>query len=119
MSRRCDYYFLCDARIQESLSEGGGGGGDCRKSTATKLFLTLNRFYSFTGGGGGGGGPTFFRGPTFSRGGVSMLISIKTHITCDFPEGSGPPVLPLDPHMFELSLPLEVSKSIPSHCHCH
>ena len=35
------------------------------------------------------GGPTFFRGggPTFPGGGVQMLISIKTHITCDFPEG--------------------------------
>ena len=42
-----------------------------------------------------------------------MLISIKTHITCDFPEGSGPPVPSLDPRMFEQSLPLEVSKSIP------
>ena len=42
-----------------------------------------------------------------------MLISIKTHITCDFPEGSGPLVPPLDPRMFEQSLPLEVSKSIP------
>ena len=42
-----------------------------------------------------------------------MLISIKTHTTCDFPEGSGPPVPPLDPRMFEQSLPLEVSTSIP------
>ena len=92
---------------------GEGGRPDCRKTTATTLFLTLNRFYSFTGGGGG---PVFFRGgggPTFSRGGVQMLISIKTHITCDFPEGSAPPVPPLDPRMFEQSLPLEVSTSIP------
>ena len=29
----------------------------------------------FQGGGGG---------PTFSRGGVQVLISIETHITCDF-----------------------------------
>ena len=30
-----------------------------------------------------------------------MLISIETHITitCDFPWGSGHPILPLDPHM--------------------
>ena len=33
----------------------------------------------FRGGGGGGGG-------------VQMLISIETHITCDFPGGSGPPI---------------------------
>ena len=43
---------------------------------------------TFLGGGGGGGG-------------VQMLISIETHITCDFPGegGSGPPIPPLDPHM--------------------
>ena len=28
-----------------------------------------------------------------------MLISIETHITCDFPGGSGAPIPPLDPHM--------------------
>ena len=28
-------------------------------------------------------------GPTFSSGGVQMLISIDTHITCDFPGGGG------------------------------
>ena len=33
----------------------------------------------------GGGGPTFSRG-------VQMLISIETHVTCDFPRGSGPPI---------------------------
>ena len=38
------------------------------------------------------------RGPTFSRGGG--LFPIETHITCDFPGGSGPPVPPpLDPHL--------------------
>ena len=90
---------------------GEGGRPDCRKTTATTFFLIFNpqqilQFYR--------GGPVFFRGggPTFSRG-VQMLISIKTHITCDFPEGSGPPVPPLDPRMLEQSLPLEVSTSIP------
>ena len=58
---------------------GGGGGGkpDCRKTTATTFFLNpqlILQLYMW--------GPTFFRG-----GGVQMLISIKTHITCDFPEG--------------------------------
>ena len=42
-----------------------------------------------------------------------MLISIKTHVTCDFPEGVLTPCPTLDPRMFEQSLPLEVSKSIP------
>ena len=43
-----------------------------------------------------GWGGNFFQG-----GGVQMLISIETHITCDFPGGggSGSPIPPLDPHM--------------------
>ena len=45
------------------------------------------------------GVPTFSRGrgrgPTFSN----CLFPIETHITCDFPGGSGPPVPPLDPHL--------------------
>ena len=41
----------------------------------------------FHGGGGGGGG-------------VQMLISIETHMTCDFPRGgSGPHIPPLGPHL--------------------
>ena len=41
------------------------------------------------------------RGPTFSRGGggSNCLFPIDTHITCDFPGGSGPPVPPLDSHL--------------------
>ena len=38
-----------------------------------------------------------------------MLISIETHITCDFPgggRGSGPPIPPLDPHMHKLPVGL-------------
>ena len=91
---------------------GERGRPDCRKTTATTLFLTLNWFNSFKGGGGVKHfwESNFFQG---GGGGVQMLISIKTHITCDFPEGSGPPVPPLDPRMFHQSLPLEVSTSIP------
>ena len=41
----------------------------------------------------------FRGGPTFSRG--VQLFHIETHITCDFPgEVSGPPVPPLDPHLW-------------------
>ena len=56
--------------------------------------------------------PKIQRGPTFNRGGptVQMLISIETHITCDFsggvrtpippyPPPPPPPPLPLDPRM--------------------
>ena len=43
----------------------------------------------------GGGGPASSRG-----GGVQILISIESNITCDFPGGgSGPPLPPMDPHI--------------------
>ena len=81
--------FLCDARIQESLSEGvrggGGGGGPTAENNRNNVFLNpklILQLYM--------GGPTFFRGggvQHFKGRGVQMLISIKTHITCDFPEG--------------------------------
>ena len=41
----------------------------------------------------GGGGVQLFPG------GSNSLFPIETHITCDFPGGSGPPVPPLDPHL--------------------
>ena len=94
----------------------GGGGGEARLPKNNRNSIIFNpqlilQFYR-----GGGGGPAFFRGvQLFPRGGggAQMLISIKTHITCDFAEGSRPPVSPLDPRMSEQSLPLEVSTSIP------
>ena len=93
---------------------GGEGGGrpDCRKTTATTLFLIFNPqlILQFCRGVQHFSGVQLFPG----GGGVQMLISIKTHITCDFPEGSGPPVPPLDPRMFEKSA--QVS---PSPCQCH
>ena len=105
MSRRCDYYFLCVARIQESLSEGGEGGG--RKTTVTTCFFNSQLILQFYRGG-----PTFSKGSKFSWG-IQMRISINTHITCDFPEGVRTPCPPLDLRMFVHSLSLEVSKSIP------
>ena len=37
------------------------------------------------------GGPTFVRGDQLFQGvGVQMLISIETHITCEFPGGPEP-----------------------------
>ena len=57
---------------------------------------------TFSRGGGVGGCPTFF-----PRGvGVQMVISIETHIACDFLGGSGPLSPPLDPHMFLMALSL-------------
>ena len=43
----------------------------------------------------GGGGVQLFPG----GGGVQMLISIETHITCDFPGESGLPIPLLDPYI--------------------
>ena len=37
-------------------------------------------------------------------GGSNCLFPIETHITCDFPGGSGPPVPPLDPHLYNNNL---------------
>ena len=74
------------ARIQEIFVRGTGGGG----VQATQLILQFTEgvqwfYYTFSKGGS-----NFFQG----GGGVQMLISIETHITitCDFPEGSGPPI---------------------------
>ena len=116
MSRRCDYYFLCDARSGSRNLCQRGRGGEARLPKNNRNNIIFNpqlilKFYRGEGSSIFQGGPTFSRG--WGGGGVQMLISIKTHITCDFPEGSGPPVPPLDPRMFEQSLPLEVSTSIP------
>ena len=65
------YSLRCaDPGIFVRGEEGGGGGGrpDCRKTTATTLFLIFNpqqilQFYR------GGEGPVFFRGSNFFQGG--------------------------------------------------
>ena len=46
-----------------------------------KTTITLQGVQHFPGGGGGS---------NFFPGGVQMLISIETHITCDFPGGLDP-----------------------------
>ena len=50
----------------------------------------------------GGGGGNFFQG--VGGGGSNCLFPIETHITCDFPGGSGPPVPPLDPRTWLRSI---------------
>ena len=75
-----------------SLKRGSNG------FIAEKTILILYKgsrggpLFYFPGGGGGC--------PTFSRGGVQMLISIETHIrTCYFPKGlSGAPIPPGSAH---------------------
>ena len=60
-------------------------------------FIEIYHFSRFQRGSNifQGGGVQLFPG-----GGVSnCLFPIETHITCDFQEGSGPLVPPLDPHL--------------------
>ena len=52
---------------------------------------------------GGGGGQLF-------PGGSKCLFPIETHITCDFPGGSGPPFPPLDPHLAAIYLVSQSAK---------
>ena len=59
------YYIFYGSKGSKHLSGGGGG--------ATFFF-----FFFFGGGGGVGGG-------------VQILISIETYITCDFSGGGGGP----------------------------
>ena len=56
---------------------------------------------------GGGGGIQLFPG-----GGVQVLISIKTHITCVILQGRGSktPIPPLDPHMIACKCKLPCNK---------
>ena len=62
---------------------GGGGGARLPKNKRNNIIFSPQLILQFYRGGS----------KNFSGGGgVQMLISIKTHITCDFPEGSGPPV---------------------------
>ena len=79
-----------------------GGSLTARKQPGRRFFFlflsVLNLFYSLQSGSNG-----FItektilfkgsRGSNFSRGGggVQVLISIETHITCDFPGGGGGP----------------------------
>ena len=90
----------------------GGSGLDSQKTAWTTFFLLFfSPQFIFTVYSGDTmvllqrklyfskdlGGPKLF--PEWGGGGVQMLISIESHITCDFPGGSGPLSPPLDPHM--------------------
>ena len=73
--------FLCDARIQESLSEGVRGGGEARlpKNNRNNVFLNPQLILqSYMGGPtffrGGGGGPTFPGGGGGGGGGSRCLF---------------------------------------------
>ena len=57
-------------------------------------FLRFKRVETFIGGGGVQLFIIFFLGGGMGVGGVQILISIETYITCDFSGGggSGPPI---------------------------
>ena len=77
--------------------QGVGGGVEARQSdySLDNVFLVINLFYNLQSGSNG-----FItegrRGSNFFQG---VGVSKETHITCDFPGGSGPPNPPLDPHV--------------------
>ena len=89
----------------------GGPGLIARKQSGQRFFvLVLNLFYSLQRGSnrfiaektvlfqGSRGGVRHF--PRGSKGGRQIIISIETHIMCDFPWGVRTPYPPpLDPHM--------------------
>ena len=62
------YYIFSRFKRVETFIGGVGGGGGCN-------FLLLLLLFFFFGGGGVGG--------------VQILISIETYITCDFSGGGG------------------------------
>ena len=112
----CSFDCMCKrtthVRIQEFLTGGVQAWLSENRSDVLFFVLVLNLFHSFYRGcpmviskktimfhGFRGGGATFARGFNFFQGGVQMLISTETHITCDFPWGYGPLSHPLDPHM--------------------
>ena len=99
-------------RGSRNFCQGGGPGQTVRKQPGH--FLVLNIFNSLQRGSNGyitektiifqgsnlfQGGPTLTGGSNFSQGGVHILISIETHIICDFP---GSLSHPLDPRMLEI-----------------
>ena len=64
------YHIFYGSKGSKHLSGGGGGGG----GRGVQLFIII--IFFFWGGGGGWGG-------------VQILISIETYITCDFSGGGG------------------------------
>ena len=117
---------MCVIHGSRNFCQGGGGGGsrpDSQKTALTTffgpqfilqfyrgcpmviskktiIFPRLKRVEHFPGG------PNFFQGGR----GVQMLISIETHIPCDFQGGVWTPYLPLDRHLCVCSNSLKPAK---------
>ena len=78
-------------RVHARIGGGGGGGGTRRpENSLDNVFLVLNCFTVFRGDpifSGVGGESNFFQGRV-------QMLSIETHITCDFPGRSPDPLSP-------------------------
>ena len=80
------FFLFCFFRPQLILQFRGDRGKTIHGAKRySAIFQTMMPYMTegvqlFSRGGGG---------PTFSGGGVQMLISIEPHITCDFPGGGG------------------------------
>ena len=105
--------FYRQALIQDFLpGEGGGPGLTVNNDFFSFFFFSPQLILQFYGyfketiiSQGFRGGPTFSRG---GGGGGPNTYSIETHLTCDFPEGSGRLSPPLDPHMTHLCTKISV-----------
>ena len=77
-----------------NFRQGGPGQSDQKSSDNVFLVLSSEIYHSTRFQRGSnifqGEGANFFHG----GGGSNCLFPIEIHITCDFPGGSGPPVLP-------------------------
>ena len=103
--------FYRQARIQDFLPGEGGSRPDCQQRFFFVVFFSPQLILQFYGyfketmiSQGFRGGPTFSSG----GGGGPNTNSIETHLTCDFPEGSGRLSPPLDPHMTHLCTKISV-----------
>ena len=97
---RCNHKH---ARIQE-FSSGSGGPGQSDKKNSDNVFFSPPLIFQKSNGQFQRNlsffkvpeGSNISRGVQLFQGGVhQLLIPYRTHITCDFTGGSGPPVPPL------------------------
>ena len=95
------YQTLPHGRIQDFFQ--GGPGQTARKQSEVFSFFSPQLILQFTEGVQWFYYRKNYTFPRIQRG-SNMLISIETHITCDFPRGSGPLSSPLDPHMCQYFL---------------
>ena len=89
----------------------GGGPGQSDKKALTTFFFQSSAYFTEvkwliskkTHFSRFQRGSNIFQGFQLFPRGSNCLYPIETHITCDFPGGSGPPDPPLDPHLLSRS----------------